>query len=326
MRKKKIIAVLYPGSVSLDVAGPLEAFYYATLISKEETGLDNCGYEIELVAAKAGPVESMSGVRLFAERSTKTVKEPCDILLVPGMKPNETRYEDDGLLQWLNDQAARSTRVVSVCSGAIVLAHAGLLDGHRVTTHWNSGKKLRENFDNIDVDDSKIYCKSGKIYSSAGVTAGIDLALSIIQEDFGRSLALKIAKRMVVFLQRAGDQSQFSELLSSQGKSKRFTDLLDWIEENLSLNITTSLLADRCAMSERNFSRSFKADLNYSPMQYVTRRRLEWARLLLEEDNQALDAIAKTSGFVSTARFSASFKEAFHITPIQYKKRFNARG
>lgn len=320
--RKKIAAVLYPGSVSLDLVGPLEAFYYANLISEEDTGKTNIGYDIELLAAEAGPIESMSGVRLHADKSFIGYEQPTDILLVPGMKPKETRYQDKGLTQWIAAQAQRSERVVSVCSGAIVLAHAGILSGKKVTTHWNSGNTIRKYFPDVEVDDSRIYCKSDNIYSSAGVTAGIDLALSIITEDFGRALALKIAKRMVVFLQRPGDQSQFSDLLSAQGKSKRFTALLDWIELNLTAEINIGLLAEQCAMSERNFARAFKADIGFSPMQYITRRRLERARLLLEEGAQSLESIARVTGFVTLTRFSNAFKELFHTTPGQYRKRF----
>lgn len=320
--RKKIIAVLYPGSVSLDVVGPLEAFYYANLISEEETGHTKIGYDIELLAVHQGPVESMSGVRLHADKSFIDYQEPSDILLVPGMRPNETRYQDHGLTQWIAQQSSRSERVMSVCSGAIVLAHAGILSGKKVTTHWNSGDIIRKQFPSVEVDDSRIYCKSDNIYSSAGVTAGIDLALAMISEDFGRPLALKIAKRMVVFLQRPGDQSQFSDLLSAQGKSKRFTVLLDWIEINLNKDINIATLAEQCAMSERNFARNFKMDIGSSPMQYIARRRLEGAKLLLEEGVQSLESIARINGFVTSTRFSNAFKEVFHTTPGQYRKRF----
>jgi transcriptional regulator GlxA family with amidase domain len=320
--RKKIAAVLYPGSVSLDLVGPLEAFNYANQISEEETGDTNIGYDIELLAAHEGPVESMSGVRLCADKSFIDYQEPISILLVPGMRAKETRYQEHGLIQWITHQAKLSERIMSVCSGAIVLAHAGILSGKKVTTHWNSGDIIRNQFPNIEVDDSRIYCKSDNIYSSAGVTAGIDLALAIISEDFGRPLALKIAKRMVVFLQRPGDQSQFSDLLSAQGKSKRFTALLDWIELNLNREINIAVLAEKCAMSERNFARSFKIDIGFSPMQYIARRRLEGAKLLLEEGTQSLESVARINGFVTLSRFSKAFKEVFHTTPGQYRKRF----
>ena len=318
----RIAAVLYPGCVSLDLIGPLEAFYFVNMIASEESRRTDCGYRIELLAERAGPVESMSGVRLHADRSYVGFDDQVDILLVPGMKAGDTRYQDGGLTDWIAAQAGRSQRIASICSGAFVLAHAGILTGHKVTTHWNHGQKLRETFPDVQVDDSRIFCRSGNIYSSAGVTAGIDLALSIIEEDFDRALALKVAKRMVVFLKRPGDQSQFSDLLSAQTTARRFTDLLDWIEGNLASDLTVDELADHCAMSPRNFSRSFRSDVGFAPMLYVRRRRLERARLLLEETDQPLASIARATGFVTADRFARAFRDACHTSPGQYRKRF----
>ncbi|MFT4926731.1 MAG: transcriptional regulator GlxA family with amidase domain [Phenylobacterium sp.] len=319
---KRIAAVAYPDCVSLDLTGPLEAFNYANLLGKEETGRDDIGYTIEILAKEPGPVQTMSGVKIHADSRFDNFDQPLDILLVPGMKFGTQTFLDNGLAQWIGTHAPKCQRVVSVCSGALILAHSGILANHKVTTHWNHGDIIRDNFTDIEVDDSQIYCKSGKIYSSAGVTAGIDLALSIIEEDFGRSLALKIAKRMVVFLKRPGDQSQFSNLLASQSKAKRFAELIDWIEKNLAQNLTVTALAERCAMSPRNFSRNFTTDVGHSPMQYISFRRLEWARLLLEETDQPLQSIPLTTGFTTLSSFNSAFKEAFHTTPGQYRKRF----
>lgn len=319
---KRIVAIAYNNCVSLDLTGPIEAFNYVNLLAKEALGRTDCGYQIELVAKHVGAVTTMSGIKLCADIALEDFSESVDILLVPGMKFGTRDFIRDGIPDWIAQQAPRCERVMSVCSGALILAHSGILSNHKITTHWNHGDLIRHHFTDIEVDDRQIYCKSGNIYSSAGVTAGIDLALTIIEEDFGQSMALKIAKRMVVFLKRPGDQSQFSTLLASQSKAKRFSQLVDWIENNLKNELSVSLLADKCAMSPRNFSRSFTTDVGHSPMQYITSRRLEWARLLLEQTDQSLVGIAQTTGFSAHNRFSHAFKEAFNVTPAQYRKRF----
>jgi len=319
---KRIGALLYPGCVALDLVGPLEAFAYVAMILAEGGGKQSHGYDITLVGQQTGPVDSMSGVRLHADASYHDFEEPLDILLVPGMKSGNQSYKNPTMTAWVTAQASRSERVASVCSGAYLLAHAGLLKGHRITTHWNHGKKLKAAYPDVEVDARQIHCKSGKIYSSAGVTAGIDLALAIIEEDYDRALALKIAKRMVVFLKRPGDQAQFSDLLSAQTTTSRFGALLEWIEGHLSADLTVDAMADHCAMSPRNFSRAFGADIGMPPINYVTRRRLEHARLLLEETDMALAVVAKTTGFLSSERLTRAFRAAWRTSPGQYRKRF----
>lgn len=321
-KQKHIGALLYPGCVALDLVGPLEAFNYVAQLGSEEADRQNFGYKITLLAESLGPVPSMSGVQLCADASYLDFHEPLDILLVPGMKAGDHSYQTAPLVDWVQNQAARSERIASVCSGAYVLAHAGLLEGHKVTTHWNHGPKLQAAYPGIDVDADQIFCRSGNIYSSAGVTAGIDLALSIIEEDFGKALALRIAKRLVVFLKRPGDQAQFSDLLDAQSKTTRFSDLLDWIEIHSGDTLTIERLADVCAMSPRNFSRAFRVDIGMPPMQYVRNRRLERARLLLEDTDQPVTAIARNSGFISTESFTRAFKEMWHVTPGNYRKYF----
>jgi transcriptional regulator GlxA family with amidase domain len=178
---KRIAAVMYKDFVALDLTGPIEAFNYVNLLVKEELGREDCGYHIELLAVEAGPVQSMSGVKSHADRSFVGFREPLDILLVPGIKFGTKEFTAGHLPQWIAAMADKCERLVSVCSDSLILAHSGLLKGQKVTTHWNSGSIIRDNFTGIEVDDSQIYCKSGKVYSSAGVTAGIDLALSIIE-------------------------------------------------------------------------------------------------------------------------------------------------
>ena len=319
---KKIACVIYPNVVALDLIGPIEAFNYATLLLQEEFKRADIGYQIDLYASTKGPVQTMSTIAINANKTFDESLAGVNMILVPGMTFGNREFISDGVVEWIKANASQSERIVSVCSGALLLAYANLLEGHRVTTHWNHGEILRREFKNIVVNDSQIHCISGNVYSSAGVSAGIDLALAIIEEDYGKAVALKIAKRMVVFLKRPGDQNQFSELLSSQMKAKRFTELLDWIEKNLKNKITANQLADMCAMSTRNFSRSFTVDIGHSPMKYIQRRRLEWARVLLEETELPLTKVASESGFGSANSLSKVFKTVLRTSPNEYRKRF----
>ena len=319
---RKVAGLIYPDAVALDLVGPLEVFNYANVLAREELQRDDVGYEIDIFSQHTGPVSTMSTLCLHANKSFDEHLEDYDMILVPGMKFGSREFVQQGVLPWLRDNGNKVNRLVSVCSGALVLAYAGLLSGKEVTTHWNHGEIIRSEFPDIKVNDSQIYCCSDNVYSSAGVSSGIDLALSIVEEDHGRAMALKIAKRMVVFLKRPGDQNQFSDLLHSQTQAKRFSELLDWIEQHLKQKITVTLLAEKSAMSVRNFTRSFTADVGYSPMNYILLRRLEWARVLLEETQQSLSSVAKDSGFASLNSFSKAFKEAFHIPPGEYRKRF----
>ena len=304
------------------MVGPLEAFHYATMILQEENGTSSIGYQIDSVGLAAGKIDTMSGVQIFADHASAAYNRDVDILIIPGMKVGDHRFEDPAFISWVQQQAARSNRLMSVCSGAYVYAKAGLLNGATITTHWNHSANLRAMYPEISVSDDSVYCKSGNIYSSGGVTAGVDLALAIITEDYGSALALKIAKRMVVYLKRPGNQAQYSDLLAAQSRSSRFAPVIDWIENNLQMGMDVSRLSDLCAMSPRNFSRAFSAELNISPMHYVRRRRLERAKHLLEGTDMPFSKVATAVGFASAERFSRAFNEVFDISPTDYRDRF----
>ncbi|MEM9670781.1 MAG: helix-turn-helix domain-containing protein [Pseudomonadota bacterium] len=316
----RVTAVLYPGVVALDLVGPIEAFNYATMILAETA--PSRGYKIDIVGVNHGPVETISPIKFFTETAIADYERSSDILLVPGMRTGDVRYRDEKLMRWLPVQAERSRRLVSICSGVFLLAEAGLLANAEVTTHWMDSPDLREAFPNLKINDDEIYCRSGKIYTSGGVTAGIDLALAIIAEDYGNALALKVARRMIVYLKRAGNQTQFSGVLHAQSKASRFADLLDWIESNLHSSLTIAQLSEKCAMSPRNFSRSFTNEIGVTPIGYVTRRRLDQVRTLLVETKLTIKSIAVQTGFSSAASMTRAFNEAFKITPTEYRDRF----
>ncbi len=316
---KNIIAVIYDGCVALDLTGPLEAFNYANLVRGEAC------YKITLTSDTAGPIKTMSDISLHATHTYSTIPEPIHNILIPGMRSGNYNYRSSGLIPWLKEVAGTSEKIASVCSGALILGEAGLLDNKRVTTHWMDSQELKTTTPEAHVLPDQIYVKDGQIYTSGGVTAGIDLALAMIEEDYDRSTALAVAKRMIVPLKRAGDQSQFSDLLVAQDKAKFFAELLDWIESNLQLSLNNHILATRIAMSERNFTRRFTQEIGLSPMLYVNNRRLEKAKKLLEETKDTVEAIAYICGFSSGESLSRSFSKHLKISPSSYRERFGLK-
>ncbi len=320
MNQKTIVALLYSGCLSLDVTGPLEAFNYANMQATRFKP-----YKIILAAQTAGPVETLSGIQLIADTSLSEIGDGIDTLLVPGMRTGDNGYLQCGIVDWIVECAPSIRRVASVCSGALVLGEAGLLDGKHVTTHWMDSKILAQKIPSANVAADQIYLRDGQIYSSGGVTAGIDLALALIEEDLGHAEALKVAKRMIVPLKRAGDQSQFSDLLLAQEKASRFHGLLEWLEANLTENLSVSSMAQYCAMSNRNFSRKFTSELGVSPMIYVRNRRLERAKMLLEDTEKTIQTIARDAGFGSIDQFRRLFEKACSIGPKEYRERFGRR-
>ncbi len=318
MEQKCIAALLYPGCLSLDVIGPLEAFNYVNMERQPERP-----YDLKLCALKAGPVETLSGIQLVADTSLSDITD-IDTLLLPGMRTGDLRYRDLGIVDWVQEKAPNINRIASVCSGALISGEAGLLDGREVTTHWMDSEDLQTLVPSARVTSDRIYVKDGNIYSSGGVTAGIDLALALIEEDFDRQTALRVAKRMIVPLQRAGNQSQFSELLLSQEKTVRFGFLLQWVEEHLQTDLSVAAMAEKASMSARNFSRRFAEDVGMPPMQFVRLRRLERAKLLLEQSNRPLNEIARLSGFGSGDKLRRQFDQMYGVGPKEYRARFGS--
>lgn len=317
-----VVGLLYRGALSLDLLGPMEAFNYATLELKSS---GRAGYRLGLAAAKPGPVETLSGVKMVADFAFSDLG-PVGTVIVPGQRTGDAAYREEGVVDFLRNRAGEIGRIASVCSGAIVCAEAGLLSGKRVTTHWMDSGILRAEHPDVVVDDDCIFIRDGNVYSSGGVTAGIDLALSIIEEDHGRPLALKVARRMIVYLKRQGGQSQFSDILGAQMCADRFAPLVDWIEERLAGKLDVEVIAEAANMSPRNFTRRFQEEFGMTPMRYVAARRLEFARALIEESDEALGLIAARSGFQSEERLRRAFHRALGVSPVAYRRRFGPAG
>jgi transcriptional regulator GlxA family with amidase domain len=303
--------------------GPVEVFGDANRLHGRDPA-----YEVNIISS--GPervVLSQMGATLNTDQTYRECHGPIDTLLVAGFDSfdQEMRFEQD-FLNWLREYSGKSRRFGSVCTGALVLAAAGLLDGRRATTHWNWCDKLARGHPLVTVDRDPIYVQDGNCYTSAGVTAGIDLALALVEEDLGRAVALKVAQIMVVFLQRAGGQSQFSTTLAAQTRENRpLGDLLAWLPDNIRRALTVDSLARRTAMSPRNFARLFQQELGKTPARHIEDLRLEAARRQLESTTLTLEEIADASGFASAETLRRVFKRRLGVTPGQYRATFGRR-
>jgi transcriptional regulator GlxA family with amidase domain len=312
----------YPRAQILDVTGPLEVFAIATRLLEAEAARD-AGYAVEVVARCRGALTMSSGVRIVAEHALGEVRGRLDTLLVPGGEGVRDAMRDRVLLDWLRSRQRRARRVASVCTGAFVLAEAGLLDGRRVTTHWAHCDVLARAYPALRVEGDRIHVRDGSIYTSAGVTAGMDLALALVEEDHGRRLALAVARQMVLFLKRPGGQSQFSAQLAEQlAERTPLRDLQAWIHEHPGGDLRVERLAERVGMSGRNFARVFARELQVTPARYVERARVEAARRRLEDTADGVDTVAADCGFGSPETMRRAFLRNLRVSPAAYRNRF----
>ena len=319
-RPKRIVILIFDGLQTLDATGPLEVFALANFERQRHD--DTSAYSVEVVAPNGGVVTSHSGLRLMADRGCRAVGPGVDTLIVAGGDVRAVAG-DRAVRRWLVACSRRVRRLASVCSGAYVLAAAGLLDGRRATTHWNSTADLARRFPRVTVEADAIFVRDGKIWTSAGVTAGIDMALAMVAEDLGHALALAVARRMVVFLKRPGGQSQFSSHLAAQATPPgRLRDLPAWIVDNLAADLAVERLAERVAMSPRTFARVFHRETGVTPAKFVERARLDAARRLLEDEALGLDEVAARAGFASGEQMRRTFRRHLRVLPFDYRKRF----
>jgi transcriptional regulator GlxA family with amidase domain len=318
-RARRILIVAVPPVRALDVFGPAEVFGDANRLHGGEPA-----YEVSIISAGTDRViSSHIATPLQTDRTHREHRGPIDTLLVAGgVGARELQYEEE-FLDWLRKHSAKSRRFGSVCTGALVLAEAGLLDGRRATTHWNWAGDLARGYPGVTVDPAPIYIRDGNCYTSAGVTAGIDLALALVEEDLGRSIALEVAQMMVVFLRRPAGQSQFSATLAAQShEGQALGDLLAWLTDNLRRDLSVEKLARRVAMSPRNFARLFQREVGTTPAKHIENLRLEAARRQLESTKLSLEEVAGASGFASAEILRRVFARRLGVTPGQYRASF----
>jgi transcriptional regulator GlxA family with amidase domain len=322
---RTVAVLVFPGFQLLDAVGPLDVFAGASDAWRERHPEDPLPYATELVASQAGPVPSSSGAALVAQADIAQVRRRVDTLLVAGGQGVREAIQNRRLVGWIRRQASAARRVVSVCTGAFFLAEAGLLDGLRVTTHWGFCDLLQARYPALQVDSDSIFVREGRIWTSAGVTAGMDLALALVEEDLGREIALTVARRLVLFLKRPGGQSQFSAQLAGQmAEREPLRELQAWIAEHPQADLSVEALARRAGMSPRHFARVFAREVGMTPARFVEETRVEAARRRLEEAGDGLDAVAAATGFGTAETLRRTFLRVLGVGPAAYRSRFQS--
>ncbi|QRY77615.1 GlxA family transcriptional regulator [Pseudomonas sp. PDNC002] len=315
---KRVAMLLFPGVQALDVSGPLDVFAEANAFVPAGQG-----YQVITLAAAALPLRASNGQLLGADFNLAQGHGGADILLVPGGPKLPEQSPTSELLDWLRTACAQAPRFGSICTGAFLLGHAGLLDGKRVTTHWSDARRLAELFPLAQVEPDRIHVRDGALVTSAGVTAGIDLALALVAEDHGAGVALSVAKRLLVVAQRQGGQSQFSPFLQAPAdEASPVARIQRYVQEHLDQPLGVPQLAAEVAMSPRSFARTFVREAGVTPAEFVQRARIDAARGLLEGGDLALKVIAWRCGFGSPARMRLVFVQRLGVTPSEYRERF----
>ncbi|QDW67879.1 GlxA family transcriptional regulator [Luteimonas granuli] len=315
--------LVYPDAQLLDIAGPLEVFARTARWLQARRCLAVPAYSVELVAASAGPVATSSGIAVVARHGFET-EEAFDTLLVTGGIGYASACRDAALMAWVARHAARVPRLGSICTGALVLAAAGVLDGRAATTHWDYLDLLAAQAPGCRVDREAIYVRSGHVYTSAGVTAGIDLALGLVEQDWGRAVAVAVARELVVYRRRTAAQAQVSRFLEAERRGDRFGELQLWILDHLGGDLSVERLAQVVAMSVRNFSRQFRARMGETPAAFVLRLRVEEACRRLEEGGASLKDIARQCGFADEQALRRAFRRQLGVLPQAYRRHTTA--
>lgn len=320
---RRVVFFAHSKLVLLDLAGPWEVFHTANWLSPGGTP----PYALELVTTgKRLRLETRSGLHVVAHRSAASHRSRIDTLLVPAAQGLDEAQADAAWLVTLRRLARRSRRVASVCGGAFALAAAGLLDGRRATTHWDGCDKLAAMYPRVRVEPDAIHVKDGPVYTSAGVTAGIDLALALVEEDLGRQYALEIARYLVMFIRRPGGQTQFSAALATQMTEREpLRELLAWTTAHPGADLSVEALAARVHMSPRNFARIFTSEIGQTPARFIERSRVDAARQRLEETGADLERIAQTCGFGSANSMRRAFLRVLKVLPSDYRERFRSK-
>jgi transcriptional regulator GlxA family with amidase domain len=321
MIPKRIGLIGFDGVVALDLAGPAEAFSCAE-IREGESAVRRC-YEVVTIGLSNRPFVAESGLVLKPQKSFKNAP-PLDTLIVPGGSGLRKPQIGKPVAAFVKARAKNTRRIVSICTGLYGLAQTGLLAGRTVTTHWRFAQDVARRFPELQVDRNPIFLKDGPFYTSAGATAGIDLSLSLIEEDYGPRVAMTVARDLVVYLKRSGGQEQYSEPLQFQTQSvSRLSDLSTWIIGHLSGDLSVEVLATKACLCPRHFSRRFRAEFGYTPADFVERLRLDEARRRLSTGDNSIENVGLSVGFKSADAFRRAFERRLEINPSDYRRRFS---
>lgn len=320
MTPRRIGIVGFDQVDALDLVGPAEAFASARV--QDAKGATLAAYEVVVLGLTTARFMAESGI-VLQPRATLRAAPKLDTIIIPGGAGLRRGETNRAVARWIEARAEKTRRVVSICTGIYALAATGLLDGRRVTTHWRFATDVARRFPQLRVEPDALFIRDGHFYTSAGVTAGIDLTLALIEEDLGPKAALRVARDLVVFLKRAGGQEQYSEPLRFQTMATdRLAELASWITSNPRRDLSVSVLAERACLSPRHFVRRFKETFQQTPGAFVRDRRLEEARRRLTAEHLSVDAIADSVGFQSTDAFCRAFRQRYHITPTDYRRNF----
>jgi transcriptional regulator GlxA family with amidase domain len=319
---RQIVFIAYDGVSLLDLSGPLEAFRVAAAFARPQNR--RAMYECTVVSTRGGGVKTADGVELSTKSVRSLARKPIDTLIVPGAFVVDDVTRDRALVQWVKKNAPACRRVCSVCIGSFLLAAAGILNEHRAATHWMHAPLLASRYPSVTVEPDAIFVHDGVVWTSAGVTSGIDLALALIEQDAGRKAAIEVARILVVYLKRAGGQSQYSALLAAQAHSDSdtFSELELWIAENLQGDLRVEALAEKAHMSPRNFARVYTQTRGRTPAKAVEAIRIDAARRRLEETRDRVATIAEDCGFSDEEQMRSAFIRNLRIPPREYRKRF----
>ena len=309
---RKIGLLVFDDFQLLDMAGPTSVFEMPI------RGMDPAPYEFTLYSRHGGSVRASCGVRVHTEPLAERMA--LDTLIISGGEGTRTAMHDGGLLTAIRSLSKRTRRTTSVCSGAFLLAAAGLLDGRKATTHWRRCPDLTRRFPNVQVQADRIYVRDDKFWTSAGISAGIDLALALVEDDLGEEVARKAARELVIHQRRHGGQSQFSVMQEVKLASGKFDSLISWIKTNLDSELTVDILAEKSGMSPRNFARVFKTETGTTPARLIEKLRLEAARDLVEGSTTSLQQIAQATGFREADRMRLSFLRAYGQPPMVLRR------
>lgn len=319
---KTVAIMVFPGVQSLDIAGPLDVFAEANRFVPAGSG-----YRIVTIGTAPYPIMASNGMPLGAELSIEDAPHKFDVVLVPGGPLLPETMALPVITAWLRKAAPLAECYGSICTGAFILGHAGLLDGKQAATHWSHAHQLAEQFPLANVEPDRIYVRDGALMTSAGVTAGIDMALALVSQDHGPAVALAVAKRLLVVMQRQGGQSQFSPyLIAPEDDSSPVAKIQRYVMEHIAEPFSVERLAEVVAMSPRSFARIFVRDAKVTPAEFVQRARIDAARHLLEGSQLAIKAVAYRCGFGSASRMRLIFSQRLGVTPTQYRERFQHNG
>lgn len=322
---RRVVQVIYPGVTLLDVTGPAQVFGSAGNVTRQgdfRSGPER--YDITVASLMGGPVPTDTGVALDTVPIDKIAPEGVDTFLVAGGMGVFDAQECQPLVDWVRESAPQARRFGSTCVGAFLLSRTGLNAGQRVTTHWRWAAKLQSEYPGITVEPEQLFFEGNPAWSSAGITSGVDMSLAMVQADFGHRLSIELAKAILVYYRRPGNQSQYSNRLRAQmaDEAGRFEGLHEWMADNLDGDLSTAVLADKQAMSERNFARVYKDVTGFTPAKAVEQMRVDEAKKLLTREGKSAAAVARAVGFGNETTMRRAFLRVIDMTPSEFQSRY----